>query len=306
MRKSFSAIAFVMSSSLLAPALVSAQTAPPSGGGILSWVLPGSPRGKVAATPSATVAMAGVQTFYASITQVTASFRQEVTNVTFGRTDVNDGTLMIKKPGNMRWQYYSKKRKGKVTVAKDFISNGSYLFVVDYENKQIIKKDLSKNLLPTAVTFLYGKGDLAADFTPEIDKSGTYGGKSDLVLKLLPKATSAQYKTLHLVVDPADYHVKESIVVDSAGNKNHFRFHAPNFEKAIEDKFFQFSEKNPNVKSFRVIDGDKADDNGAIDPDAAPTGTPKPTGAGPSTGTAKPAPTPGAMPAPVIPPAPVK
>ena len=32
--------------------------------------------------------------------------------------------------------------------------------------------------------------------------TGTYGGKTDHVLKLTPKAPSAQYKLLYLVVDP--------------------------------------------------------------------------------------------------------
>ena len=98
---------------------------------------------------------------------------------------------------------------------------------------------------------------LAADFTPTIDTAGTYGGKGDIVLKLDPKVQSAQYKSLHLVVDAATSRVKESILVDSAGNKNHFRFYEPDFEAKLEDKTFEFSEKSPAVKSFRVIDGDK-------------------------------------------------
>lgn len=270
MRKTLTAV--LLSTSLLVPSMALAQ-GQSSSGGALSWLLPTQVRAqvrtRVAAAPTAAEVMAGVQTFYAGISGVKAKFRQEVTNTTFGRTDISDGSLLIKKPGGMRWQYFSKKRKGKVTVAKDFISNGNYLYVVDWENKQVIKKDLKKNLLPTAVTFLYGKGDLAADFTPELETNGKYGGKSDLVLRLLPKTQSAQYKTLHLVVDPTNFRVKESIVIDAAGNKNHFRFYEPDFKAKIEDSDFQFSEKNPKVKAFRVIDGDKEDDK-ATTPGAAP------------------------------------
>ena len=254
MRKSLTAL--LLSTSLLAPSAALAQAQAPRG--LFAW-FPTVTHKRVAAAPTAAEVMAGVQKFYAGISGVKAKFRQEVTNVTFGRTDISDGSLLIKKPGNMRWQYFSKKRKGKVSIAKDFISNGSFLYVVDYENKQIIKKDLQKNLLPTAITFLYGKGDLAADFNAVLDSSGKYGGKGDLVLQLVPKAQSAQYKTLHLVVDPATFRVKESIIVDAAGNKNHFRFYEPDFGATIEDKAFQFSEKNPAVKAFRVIDGDKVD-----------------------------------------------
>ncbi len=212
---------------------------------------------RVAAAPTAAEILAGVQKFYASIGDVNAKFRQEVVNATFGRSDISDGQLWIRKPGKMRWDYYGKKQKDKpLAIAKHFISNGAYLYVVDRENKQVIKKDLQKNLLPTAITFLYGKGDLAADFTPTVDTTGTFGARTDQVLKLTPKAPSAQYKHLFLVVDPANSRVKESIIIDSAGNKNHFRFFEPNFKASVKDSYFEFDEKSPTVKNYRIVDGD--------------------------------------------------
>lgn len=226
---------------------------------------------RVAAAPTAAEVLAGVQKFYAGISDVNAKFRQEVVNATFGRSDISDGQLWIRKPGKMRWDYYGKKQKGKpTTIAKHFISNGAYLYVVDRENKQVIKKDLQKNLLPTAITFLYGKGDLAADFTPEIDTTGTYGGKSDHVLRLTPKAASVQYKYLFLVVDPSNFRVKESIIIDTAGNKNHFRFYEPNFKASAKDAYFEFDAKSPTVKSYRIVDGD------APEKPAAGAAAPKP------------------------------
>jgi outer membrane lipoprotein carrier protein len=225
---------------------------------------------RVAAAPTAAEILTGVQKFYASISDVNAKFRQEVVNATFGRSDKSDGILWIRKPGKMRWDYYGKKQKDKpVSVAKHFISNGANLYVVDRENKQVIKKDLQKNLLPTAITFLYGKGDLAADFTPEIDKTNTFGAKSDHVLKLTPKTPSAQYKFLYLVVDPSNSRVKESIIIDSAGNKNHFKFYEPNFKASVKDDWFEFNEKSPTVKNYRIVDGDAPQK-------AAPAQTPPP------------------------------
>lgn len=210
---------------------------------------------RVAQAPSADKVLAGVQKFYAGIQQVEAKFRQEVKNATFGRSDISDGKLWIAKPGKMRWDYLEKKTKKPTRgVAKSFISNGAYLYVVDNENKQVIKKDLQQNLLPTAVTFLYGKGDLAADFSPALDTTGTYGGKSDHVLKLTPKQASAQYKQLYLVVDPATYRVKESVIIDGAGNTNHFRFYEPNFKATVKSEWFEFAPKSR--PTYRMVDGD--------------------------------------------------
>lgn len=195
-----------------------------------------------------------VQQFYAGIKQVTAVFRQSVTYDTFGSTKTSDGSLWIQKPGKMRWDYKEKK-KDKVSVKKSFISNGSYLYMVEHDNKQVVKKNLQADLMPVAVSFLYGKGDLKAEFNAEIDKSGKYGEKGDHVLKLTPKKPSAQYKNLYLVVSPKDFHVTQSIIVDSANNVNHFRFFAPDFEKAVNPKWFEFDEKS--VKNYRIVDADQ-------------------------------------------------
>ena len=195
-----------------------------------------------------------VQQFYANIKQVSAVFRQSVTYDTFGSTKISDGSLWIQKPGKMRWDYKEKK-KDKVSVKKSFISNGSYLYMVEHDNKQVVKKNLAADLMPVAVSFLYGKGDLKAEFNAELDKTGKYGEKGDFVLKLTPKKPSAQYKNLYLVVSPKDFHVTQSIIVDSANNVNHFRFFAPDFEKAVKPSWFEFDEKS--VKNYRIVDADQ-------------------------------------------------
>ncbi|HTR51875.1 MAG TPA: outer membrane lipoprotein carrier protein LolA [Kofleriaceae bacterium] len=206
------------------------------------------------AQPSATQAVQQVQQFYANIKQVTAMFRQEVTNNTFGSTKQSDGTVWLVKPGKMRWDYLEKKPTG-VVVKKSFISDGKELWVVDHENKQVLKKNLQQDMLPVAVTFLYGTGDLTKEFNPAIDTSSSYGAKGDVVLKLTPKQPSAQYKALYLVTNATDSHVKESIIVDSSGNVNHFHFFAPDFQKPIADNIFEF---NPaSVKSYRIVDADQ-------------------------------------------------
>ena len=229
------------------------------------------------ATPSTAAEVVDrVQQFYAGIKQVTASFRQAVTNDTFGSTKTSDGTVWIMKPGKMRWDYLEKKKTG-VEVKKSFISNGTYLYVIEHDNKQVVKKNLERDLMPVAVSFLYGKGDLKAEFNPEIDRTGKYGAQGDLVLKLSPKQPSAQYKNLFLVVSRADFHVSQSIIVDSSNNVNHFRFYRPDFQSAVKDAYFEFDERS--VKNYRVIDADSAKDglgNGTIAQPAARPGTDKP------------------------------
>ncbi|MEJ7603321.1 MAG: outer membrane lipoprotein carrier protein LolA [Kofleriaceae bacterium] len=224
------------------------------------------------AAVTADTALANVQKFYGSIKQVTALFRQTVTNDTFGSTKSSDGTVYIMKPGKMRWEY-TQKKKGAFKVEKSFISNGTTLFVVDHGNMQVMKKNLAQDLMPVAVSFLYGKGDLKTEFTPAIDTSGKYAEKKgEIVLRLTPKTDrpSAQYKNLILVVSPTDFHVTQSIIVDSSNNINHFKFYAPDFTKAVKESLFEFDESS--VKNYRIVD---ADNQGATKP-AAKTPAPPP------------------------------
>ena len=211
-----------------------------------------------------------VQKFYGGIEHVSAQFQQSVHISTFGSDKQSSGQVWIEKPGKMRWDYLEKKdvdtevdgkpaKRTEVKVKKSFISNGKYLYVVEHDNKQVVKKSLEKDLMPVAVSFLYGKGNLKAEFTPELDTSGKYGEKDDLVLKLAPKQPSAQYKNLYLVVSRADYHVSQSIIIDSSNNVNHFRFYRPDFQTQVKDSYFEFDERS--VKNYRVIDADSPRDN---------------------------------------------
>ena len=230
-----------------------------------------------ASTASASDVVDNVQKFYASIKQVTAVFKQTVMNSTFGTSKDSAGTLWLMKPGKMRWDYVEKK-KDVVDVKKSFISNGTTLYDVEHDNKQVIKKNLQQDLMPVAVSFLYGKGDLKTEFNAALDPNSSYGAKDDLVLKLTPKKPSAQYKNLYLVVNKTDFHVKESVIIDSSNNVNHFYFYAPDFEKAIQDSWFEFDERS--VKNYRVIDADQqqpqGSNGGAAPAPAAPPPVPAP------------------------------
>ena len=252
----------LVTKTFLAVMPAAAPAAPPARPAIVSAPLVGAPTATAVttATPTASDVVDKVQAFYAGISQVTASFRQSVTYETFGSTKISDGKLWIQKPGKMRWDYYDKK-KSKVTTKKSFISNGAYLYMVEHDNKQVVKKNLQKDLMPVAVSFLYGKGDLKAEFTAELDKSGKYGEKTEVVLKLTPKKASAQYKNLILVVNPENYRVTQSIIIDSSNNVNHFRFYQPDFKASVAAKWFEFDEKS--VKSYRMVDADQQQGSGA-------------------------------------------
>ena len=232
-----------------APAPASAIPAPAAIGetGVAPAQQTKAPR--VAARLTANEVVGKVQAFYNDTQHLTALFRQTYTNSTFGKTSVSDGKVWIKKPGKMRWDYKGKKKK---KVKKSFISDGITLWAVEHDNKQVIRTKIEEDILPVAVTFLFGKGNLTRDFAPSLDTSGTYGKKQDYVLELLPRTPSAQYKKLYLVVDAGNFRVKQSIVVEASGNVNHFRFYSPDTKKAVQDTWFTFNQRK--FKSYRLVE----------------------------------------------------
>lgn len=190
-----------------------------------------------AQSPSATTVLANVQQFYANANQLTASFRQTVTQATFDQTKTSDGRLWVLKPASFRWDYLEK-RNGTVAVTKSFIFDGTTLWIVNHPNKQILQAQ-TQGVLPAAVSFLTGGGSLASQFAVAINTSGTFGAKGTVVLELTPRQPSAAYKQLFFVIDPGDWHVKESIVIDSSGDTNRFTFYRPNLTTPVSSTLFQ-------------------------------------------------------------------
>jgi outer membrane lipoprotein-sorting protein len=195
-----------------------------------------------------------VQKFYQDTPQLTAKFRQTVKSGTFGKTTISDGQVYLKKPGRMRWDYVSKRDR---SITRSQMSDGNTIWVVLVQNKQYFEQSLAQSALPVAVTFLTGKGNLKKDFNAVLDASGKFGAKSDKVLHLTPRQPSAQFKDLYLVVDPQNYRVKQSVVINAGGDVNQFQFFEPDTKKKVADTWFVFNPKAPAAKGFRLIEPPK-------------------------------------------------
>jgi outer membrane lipoprotein carrier protein len=205
-------------------------------------------------SPEAAKVVQGVQTFYRSTQRLTAKFRQNVVNKTFGLPSMNDGKVYLKKPGKMRWDYFSKRDKTQVTRSQ--MSDGKTIWAVDKNGKWYYRQNLTQSALPVAVTFLTGTGDLGKEFDARLLTGSKYGTASDKVLELTPKKPSAQFKTLVLVVDPSNFRVKKSVVTSATGDTNEFSFFEPDTTKEVADTWFVFNPKA--AKGFREIKAEDA------------------------------------------------
>ncbi len=190
---------------------------------LLLAATPAPAAGERPASPAAAELARKVQAFYESTRDLEARFQQTYTYSGFGRRQVSSGTLRVKKPGMMRWDYEKPARK---TVAV----KGSRL--VQYEpeeNQAYVDERFDASAMSAAVTFLLGKGDLAREFTLSAGEGGT--------LVLRPKEADPRVESITLTVGNTG-EVTATRVEDGAGNVNEVKLSAVRRNAGVADSAF--------------------------------------------------------------------
>ena len=163
-----------------------------------------------------------------------ARFSQNYSRAVVGRATLSTGTITFKKPGRMRWDYDKPE-------PRMFLSNGQVLWLYEPSEKQAFKQDLKTSQLPAALAFLMGKGKIVDEFEVTFAKDAKHGRPGDFRLALAPKQPQAAYKSILFVVDPKEFLVRESVLVDSQGNTNHFTFDGLEVNGKVADSVFKWT-----------------------------------------------------------------
>jgi outer membrane lipoprotein carrier protein len=163
-----------------------------------------------------------------------ARFSQNYSRAVVGRSTLSTGTVAFKKPGRMRWDY--DKPEPRV-----FVSNGQVLWLYEPTEKQAFKQDLKNSQLPAALAFLMGKGKIADEFDVAFSKSAKQGRPGDYCLALTPKQPQSAYKSILFVVDPKEFLVRETVLVDPQGNTNHFIFDGLEVNDKVPEALFKWT-----------------------------------------------------------------
>ena len=146
-----------------------------------------------------------VQAYYQRTQDLEASFVQTYRYAAGGRSQVSRGTLKVKKPGRMRWDYQAPERKT-VAVA------GSRLVQWEPEaNQAYVDERFDASAMSAAVTFLLGQGSLEREF--HLSSAGPG------LLVLRPRKPDARVASVTLTVGP-EGRVTATRVEDAQGNVN--------------------------------------------------------------------------------------
>jgi len=184
-----------------------------------------------AQTPAAQDVARALQRKYDQVHSFTADFVHHYEGGVLRKKLTERGTVQVKKPGRMRWEY-------KVPEEKLFVSDGHKIYSYVPADKQVIVSNVpGDDQATTAVLFLAGKGNLARDFTA----SFTSGGDAKTwALKLEPKTPQREYDWLVIVVDRNSMQIRALTAADNEGTRSTFQFSNLRENVDVPDKQFVF------------------------------------------------------------------
>ena len=171
----------------------------------------------VQAQPSADALARAVQAHYQQVRDFTANFEQAYVGGALKRRSVERGTVTIRKPGRMRWDYEAPEKKL-------FISDGTRMYFYVPADKQVrVSAMPEEGRVPTPILFLAGRGDLLRDFKVE-EVAAPAGSTGSRALRLRPVRPEPEYDALTLVVDAGTHVMRQLIVTDGQGGTSTFSF----------------------------------------------------------------------------------
>ena len=146
---------------------------------------------------------------------------------------VEHGTLLVKKPGRMRWDYHTPERKL-------YLSDGERLYSYHPEDRQVIIGQLPANgEAKTPDLFLSGAGDFARDFTAAFETVEEPPANS-VVLRLTPTKTEPNFEFLVVVLEGRSLAILRLIAYDLQGGVSTFFFSNLQENVGLSDRPFTF------------------------------------------------------------------
>jgi outer membrane lipoprotein carrier protein len=151
-----------------------------------------------------------------------------------GPDRVESGTLWLKKPRKMRWEYRSPKEKL-------FVSDGQLVWFYLPAEKQLRKTELKKlDDVRSPIAFLLGKTKLENELhglSKVVDQAPLSPGNT--LLRGVPQAMAGQLSEVQLEITPANQIVR-IVLMEPDGAATEFRFSGWNENASVSDELFRF------------------------------------------------------------------
>jgi outer membrane lipoprotein carrier protein len=163
-------------------------------------------------------ALQGLQKKYSQVRDLRMEFIQSYKSPRRA-AKTETGTLVLKRPGMMRWEY-------KTPIEKLFVSNGKTVFFYLPQEKQVQKtkvKESRDQRIP--FLFLLGKGNLKRDFSKvewASDQKPFFQGNR--VILAYPKKDIDEFARILMEFSPQTFQLQRVTVLDADGTTSEFVF----------------------------------------------------------------------------------
>ncbi|RTZ96044.1 MAG: outer membrane lipoprotein carrier protein LolA [Deltaproteobacteria bacterium] len=174
--------------------------------------------------------IAGIEKRYAAI-GFSARFHQFSTLKAMEIVDTASGSIIVKRPGMMRWTYEAPEKQ-------TIVSDGRQLWVYRPQDNQVM-------VGKTPAFFGNGKGagfladltSLKKQFDISREKDTPEG---DYRLTLAPKEKTQEISAIHLIVAKETFTITEIITVNIYGDETRIQFSDIQFQEKIDNTVFSF------------------------------------------------------------------
>jgi outer membrane lipoprotein carrier protein len=188
-----------------------------------------------ASVPTLDEAVQRLEATYQGIRDLKAEFRQAAFNRTLNQTLEAKGTLYLKKPGKLRWEYTT-------PTPQQIVSDGTKLWVYTPELKQVNVAAAPQALAGPAGSFLQGLGQVREQFEVRfLNPARPTDADGLAVLDLTPRQAEPMLARLVLSVDLASGLVRKAVLYDPLGNEVRLAFLDVRVNRGLADTLFAFT-----------------------------------------------------------------
>jgi outer membrane lipoprotein carrier protein len=192
------------------------------------------PGSRAAAAPTLDEVVSALEQAQRRVTDLKAPFRQAAHNKALNQTIDARGTLYLKKPGKLRWEYQT-------PTPQEIVSDGTRLWIYTPELKQVNVSAAPAALAGPAGSFLHGLGQVREHFEARfLNPAQPTDAEGLVVLDLAPKRPQPLLARLILSVDPKSWLVRQAVVHDELGNTVTVRFAETVVNSGLADGLFVF------------------------------------------------------------------
>jgi outer membrane lipoprotein carrier protein len=157
-----------------------------------------------------------------------AHFVQTYRSEALGREIVERGTMRLKRPGRMRWDYDDPDKK-------TFVSDGkTFYFYVPADRQVIVRSQADSRGIPALL--MSGRGEILTQFVVTEEPAPSAGVRR---LRLVPREADPEIDHVLLDVDESA-RIRGIAVMDAQGNRSQFTFDRFKENNGLDDALFRF------------------------------------------------------------------